>query len=532
MRADDPTADSRLRRIEAVTDADLAYLDVEQLLVELLERVRELLSADTAAVLLLDSSSSYLVATAARGLEAEVRQGVRIPLGKGFAGRIAAEKRAVIIEQVDHRNVLNPVLLEKGIRSLLGVPLMVSGDVIGVLHVGTLSTRRFTEQDIHLIQLVADRIALATQSRLSQAERAAAQLLQRSLVPAALPSVANLEFAARYVPAGDRGVGGDWYDVFRLPTGWICLVVGDVVGHGLPAAISVGRLRNAAQSHALELNDPAELLSKIDRQLMYFERNVMATVLCALVDPSGGRMLLSSAGHPPPISIRPDQPAVVLEPPADLPLGVDAYAPRHTTIVELPPGILMCFYTDGLVERRATPITAGIERLRRAVFAGAPETVCAAVMSDLLGDEPAGDDVALLVMHRQHVPATEPLTMKEPAVPAALQAIRSAARSWLTACGATRAEIQDLVLAIGEACSNAVEHAYGAAGGTVTLTLRIEPPNVVAEVVDFGQWRVPRGMGRGRGIPVMQHVSDDVEIDTTPAGTRVRIRKALSEPAS
>ena len=119
------TSEDRLRRIEAVTEAGLAYLDVEQLLVELLERVRELLRADTAAVLMLDSSSRQLVATAARGIEAEVRQGVRIPLGKGFAGRIAAEKRAVIIEKVDHRNVLNVVLLEKGIQSLLGVPLIL-----------------------------------------------------------------------------------------------------------------------------------------------------------------------------------------------------------------------------------------------------------------------------------------------------------------------------------------------------------------------------------------------------------------------
>jgi phosphoserine phosphatase RsbU/P len=109
---------AQLRRIESVTDAALAHLDVEDLLVELLDRVRELLEVDTAAVLLLDSSGQQLVATVARGIEAEVRQGIRIPLGKGFAGRIAAEKQPVIIEQVDHTNVLNPVLLEHGIPGL------------------------------------------------------------------------------------------------------------------------------------------------------------------------------------------------------------------------------------------------------------------------------------------------------------------------------------------------------------------------------------------------------------------------------
>ena len=131
----------RLRRIEAVTDAALAHLGVEELLVELLDRVRELLSVDTAAVLLLDQSAQFLIATAARGIEEEVRQGVRIPLGKGFAGRIAAQKRPVYLAQVDHSNVLNPILREKGIRSLLGVPLLAGGNAIGVLHVGTLTPR-------------------------------------------------------------------------------------------------------------------------------------------------------------------------------------------------------------------------------------------------------------------------------------------------------------------------------------------------------------------------------------------------------
>lgn len=114
------TADELLRRIESVTDIALGHLGVEDLLVELLERVQGLLEVDPAAVLLLDPSGEYLVATAAKGIEAEVRQGVRIPLGRGFAGRIAADKQPVLLEHVDHTNVLNPILRERGIRSLLG----------------------------------------------------------------------------------------------------------------------------------------------------------------------------------------------------------------------------------------------------------------------------------------------------------------------------------------------------------------------------------------------------------------------------
>jgi transcriptional regulator with GAF, ATPase, and Fis domain len=124
-------------RFEVVTDPRLAGMDINTLLVELLTRLCEFLSVDTAAVLLLDSSGKFLVATAARGIEQEILQGVRIPLGKGFAGRIATEARPVIIEDIDHSEVLNPILRSSGVRSLLGVPLLDGhGEVLGVLHVG------------------------------------------------------------------------------------------------------------------------------------------------------------------------------------------------------------------------------------------------------------------------------------------------------------------------------------------------------------------------------------------------------------
>jgi signal transduction protein with GAF and PtsI domain len=131
----------QLRRLLRVADVALAHLSPEDLLDELLVRVREILDADTAAVLLLNKETSELVATAAKGLEEEVEQGVRIPLGKGFAGRVAAERKPVVIGRVDHRNVLNPILREKGVSSLIGVPLLVRGEVLGVLHVGTLAPR-------------------------------------------------------------------------------------------------------------------------------------------------------------------------------------------------------------------------------------------------------------------------------------------------------------------------------------------------------------------------------------------------------
>jgi signal transduction histidine kinase len=155
------SARERLERVQAVTDAALAHLDLNALLAELLPKIRAMLDVHTTAILLLDAPSNELVARAAVGLEEEVEQGTRIPVGGGFAGRVAAERRAIALDDVDHADVLNPLLRQKGIKSLLGVPLVVRDEVIGVLHVGTLVPRSFTEGDTQLLQLVADRVALA-----------------------------------------------------------------------------------------------------------------------------------------------------------------------------------------------------------------------------------------------------------------------------------------------------------------------------------------------------------------------------------
>jgi PAS domain S-box-containing protein len=165
----------RLQSIQTLTEAALVHLDLDDLLYTLLDRISELLAVDTVAVLLLEEPDrDTLVARAAKGIEEEVEQGVRIPLGKGFAGRVAAEQRAIVLDDVDHADVLNPLLREKGIRSLLGVPLVATGRVMGTLHVGTLHHHRFTEDDVQFLQIVADRVALAIDhARLIEIARAA-----------------------------------------------------------------------------------------------------------------------------------------------------------------------------------------------------------------------------------------------------------------------------------------------------------------------------------------------------------------------
>jgi signal transduction histidine kinase len=154
---------NHLARLQAVTDAALAHLELEELLAELLLRIKSVLDVDTCAILLLDEASDELVARAAVGIEEEVEQGVRIPVGGGFAGRIAAERRPIVLADVDQAHVLNPILYEKGIKTLLGVPLIVRDTVIGVLHVGTLVHHRFRPEDMRLLELVGERVALAVE---------------------------------------------------------------------------------------------------------------------------------------------------------------------------------------------------------------------------------------------------------------------------------------------------------------------------------------------------------------------------------
>src|SRR5881398_126452 len=171
-------SESRRSHLLSITDSALGYMSLEEMLSELLERIRGSLEVDTAAVLLLDEDRGVLVARAARGLEEEVRQGVQVPLARGFAGRVAAEARPIIID-LDHYEVVNPILRQKGIRSMLGVPVQVEGRVIGVMHIGTLVRREFDQDDVTLLQLAADRAAVGIDNARISEQRAVTSIMQR-----------------------------------------------------------------------------------------------------------------------------------------------------------------------------------------------------------------------------------------------------------------------------------------------------------------------------------------------------------------
>ncbi|MCR3753772.1 PP2C family protein-serine/threonine phosphatase [Lentzea californiensis] len=389
----------RLRVLDAVTDGALKEFDLDKLLGNLLERTRELFEVDTVTVLLVDRGGTQLVARATSGLEEEVFQGVRVPVGKGFAGRVAQFREPLQIEHVDESTVVNPLLWEHGLRVLLGVPMIAEGELTGVVHVGSATARRFTDEEIEALQLVADRLAVAVYVDRTRSERAAAAMLQESLLPARLPSTEGWELAARYVPGAESGVGGDWYDVFELPGGRMGVVIGDVAGNGLRAAVVMGRLRSALRAYALEYPDPAEVLRKLDRKASHFEHDTMATVAYAVIDTAAHRMSLAVAGHLPPVLAVPGEEArfagVHVDPPIGFDLGITG---RRSLDVELPRGTVVVLYTDGLVERRGQDLDAGLELLRQAVAPMSPEALCGQVMATMVGDKPATDDIALVAI--------------------------------------------------------------------------------------------------------------------------------------
>jgi phosphoserine phosphatase RsbU/P len=398
IEGQDGESDERLSRIEALTDTSLSQLEPDDLLDELLDRVRVVLHCDTAAILLLDQHAQQLVAVAAKGLPQQARDGFRVAVGQGFAGRIAALKQPLAVPQVRPADVVNPQLVEAGIRSLLGVPMFAAGELIGVLQVGCRTPREFAANDIRLLRLAADRAGAATQAQAIGIDRTAALALQRSLLPARLSDAPGIESAARYVPGHDSGVGGDWYDVFTLPSGWLGVVIGDVSGHGLRSAVVMGRLRSALRAYTLVTEDPAQTLTLLGRKVHHFEAGNLATVLYATISPDRSTVRISLAGHLRPVLAVPGQPVVVTDLPVDPPLGLGPRQPhRRYTELPLPTGSVLVCYTDGLVERRGEVIDTGIERLRAAVVAEPAEQVCDTVMAAVARKHP-DDDIALLTI--------------------------------------------------------------------------------------------------------------------------------------
>lgn len=388
-------------------EGDIAATPDQVSVQDLIENVRTEMGSDTASLLLLDETRAVLEPAASAGLGRRWRGAPHVRVGTGFAGLVAARQRPVVVEEVTKDNVINPILREGGVKRLLGVPVLGSDGLLGVLHVGSLTLREFTDHDIERLEGIAAEIGQRLSERTGDDTHVAALALQRSLLPAAPPLIDGLDIAVRYLPA-DGDLGGDWYDIFPLPNGKVGFVMGDVEGHGLRPAVVMGRLRSALRAYALDHDDPAEVLKRLDRKLCYFENEITATVVYGVSEPPFDTIRICNAGHPAPLVSHEGESFVELAKVSDgLLLGVDPDVPRTSEEVDLAPGTAVAFFTDGLVERRAgrdlevDPYSEHLDLARAAFGADVDaETACSLVIASVLGDEPNEDDVALVVVRR------------------------------------------------------------------------------------------------------------------------------------
>ncbi|MDR7275530.1 SpoIIE family protein phosphatase [Catenuloplanes atrovinosus] len=436
------------------------------------------------------------------------------------------EERRVALRALRDKPLLSPVA---DVMGGAGITLE-HPDGTMVLWVELAEKRPFTEQDQTLLALLAGHLGqgLHRIHQIDQQRETALALQHAILGPAQLPA----GFEVRYAPATrPLKVGGDWYDTVTLPDDRIGIVVGDCVGHGLPAATVMGQLRSACRALLLQNMDPAATLMALDRFAAQLPGAACATVFCGILDIATGRLRYSSAGHPPAIITHAGGGTDLLDQGRSRPLGVRGAAERPEAEYVVPARATVLLYTDGLVERRRTPLTTGIGRVSTVVQRGrsAPlGDLATEVMDSMAPDTGYDDDVALLLYRHPG-----PLALEFPAEATRLAPVRSALRRWLERCGIDTGTAQNVLVAAGEACANAIEHGHRQLhGGLIRLTAAVTANDLHLSVIDTGRWRTPRpedNPHRGRGLVLIRALMNEVTITTGTTGTVVGMRARIPQ---
>ena len=366
-------------------------------------------------------------------------------------------------------------------------------------------------------------------------ERRVAHTLQRSMLTTQLPEIDGVELAVRYLPSGDAEVSGDWYDVIPLPDGRLGVVIGDVVGRGIEAAATMSQLRTALRAYAVEGLQPAGVVAKLHRLVGHLRVGLSTTLTYLDLDPFSLEVRYVSAGHLPVLHVPAAGPPRYLTGARSTPLGA---APAQASIPQdslfLDPGDSLLLYTDGLVERRDASIDTRLEQLRAAVETTSSDlpTQLKQLTTTLTGEGVRRDDIALLAL-RAHGPPAGAFTAAIRGDTEDLSALRADLRTWLAGVGTTHAEANDVLIAIGEACSNAIEHAGAGDGATIDVRARATGRDVAVSIGDSGVWRAATEQGdRGHGLRLMRVLSTGMKVATAESGTRVEMRFRLGDAVS
>jgi serine phosphatase RsbU (regulator of sigma subunit)/anti-sigma regulatory factor (Ser/Thr protein kinase) len=530
-RAIAEAATKRVRDLQWITDAALPHVGLQDLLDQLLTRVVHVFGADQGAILLRGDDASRLELHASRGVPSKLGRDYYRSIAGRLAGRLASSRQPVTLERNQATAALQSLLASADMQSVLGLPLILDRQLLGVMYVGTRARRPFSEDDAALLQLVGDRVALAVdRARLFEQERHIAETLQRSLLPEQLPQLPGMDVAVRYLPAGaGMEVGGDWFDMLELGDGRVVVAMGDVVGRGVRAAALMGKLRTSLEAYAFDGRSPEEVVERLHSLMERQHRAEMATLLYVVIEPDRASAELASAGHMPLLIRGANGEARFAARDVSPPLGALPFVRFEASRIDVEPGSALVLFTDGLVEVRGTSIELRLEELRRTVEAGpsAPDALCDALLEQMLGHKEPQDDVALLVLGVSSLPA-QGFTLDLPAEPEALSSVRQSLDRWLTEAGTSRRDVHAIKVACGEACANAIEHAYRPGDAAFRIEASRVDSDVLIVVRDFGGWREPRGTDRGRGLPLMEALMDSVQVAPSSEGTTVQLRRRLA----
>ncbi|MGX5188763.1 SpoIIE family protein phosphatase [Streptomyces avermitilis] len=439
-------------------------------------------------------------------------------------------------------------VLERGVHSLVSVPLRARSVSLGVANFyRTGEAPAFEPEDLTFAEELAARAAVAIDNaRRFTREHAMAVTLQRSLLPRGQPEQDALEVAWRYLPA-EAGVGGDWFDVIPLPGGRVALVMGDVVGHGLHAAATMGRLRTAVHNFSTLDLPVDEVLGNLDDLVIRMDNEESAddaakahegegvtgaTCLYAIYEPVTGACTVARAGHPDPIVVRPDGTVACPDVPASAPLGLGSH-PFETAELHLPEGSQLVLYTDGLVGDRTRDPDVGLDALRLALKGAGertPEETCQAVIDALKPTHPS-DDIALLVARTRLVPPSHVAEWDVPSDPAVVPSVRARCREKLREWGLEESEFTtELILS--ELVTNAIR--YGSPPVTVRL---LYGRHLSCEVSDASSTspRLRRAATTdegGRGLFLVAQFAERWGTRYTPCGKVIWAEQALHGSAS
>jgi serine phosphatase RsbU (regulator of sigma subunit)/anti-sigma regulatory factor (Ser/Thr protein kinase)/DNA-binding NarL/FixJ family response regulator len=421
-----------------------------------------------------------------------------------------------------------------------------SGRTQGAIVFGTQFGRRFTRDDVAIGEDIGRRLGMyLNNANLFAREREIARALQQSLLPPELPVVPGVDFAARYI-AGAAGldVGGDWYDVIPLAGGSVAFAIGDVAGRGVLAAATMGQMRSSLRAYLLEGLEPSDALARLNGFVLSQERNTFATVGVGVLDIKTGLLRYASAGHLPPLALDASHAPQLMQVVGSLPVGVLADTVYEQTETPLAPGATLVMYTDGLIETRERGLDQGFAELLTA-SAGPdrdPETLVAAIV-ERMGVAQSDDDVTMLALRstRSNEAAfsearSDGLGVTYPALPPSAPLARKRLREYLQRHALSAERVNDVLLAVGEAVANAVEHAYGGAvqPGIFTMRASLTADALTIDVVDHGVWRQRRSEpptvfdDRGRGFMMMETLADSVRVRHDLTGTRVSLVFALA----